>query len=76
LVLSRLKWDLCAVTPHDFVDLLLTRLDVNAGNQPQRPRVDISNRWDNTRRDAHAFIAYCAAGKSISLMAPCLNLLT
>ena len=75
-MLSRLKWDLCAVTPHDFVDLLLTRLDVNAGNLPQRPRVDITDRWDSTRRDAHAFIAYCAAGKAFSPLVAPWNLLT
>jgi len=62
LVLSRLKWDMCAITPHDFVDLLLTRLHVD---QPQC-RVNINNRRDRTRRIAHGYIAMCALGKYLS----------
>lgn len=66
LVLSRLKWDMCAITPHDFVDLLLTRLHVD---QPQC-RVNINNRRDKTRRIAHGFIAMCALEYKLTMWPP------
>ena len=34
LVLSRLRWDLCAVTPHDFLEQILSRLPLS-GDEPQ-----------------------------------------
>jgi len=67
LVLSRLKWDMCAITPHDFVDLLLTRLRVQL--QPQC-RVNINNRRDKTRRIAHGFIAMCALEYKLTMWPP------
>ena len=65
LVLSRLKWDMCAVTPHDFVDLLLTRLDLATAPVP-----DVNNRWDATRRTAHGFIALCALEHKFTTCSP------
>lgn len=65
LVLSRLKWDMCAVTPHDFVDLLLTRLDLVTAPVP-----DVNNRWDATRRTAHGFIALCALEHKFTTCSP------
>lgn len=57
LVLSRLKWDMCAITPHDFVDLLMTRLDV-------------SNPWGSVRRTAHGYIALCALEYKFAMYPP------
>lgn len=57
LVLSRLKWDMCAITPHDFVDLLMTRLDVN-------------DPWGPVRRTAHGYIALCALEYKFTMCPP------
>lgn len=56
-MLSRLKWDMCAITPHDFVDLLMTRLDV-------------SNPWGSVRRTAHDYIAMCALEYKFAMCSP------
>lgn len=56
-MLSRLKWDMCSITPHDFVDLLLTRLDVD-------------NPWGPVRQTAHGYIALCALEYKFSFCAP------
>lgn len=57
LVLSRLKWDICSITPHDFVDHLMTRLDV-------------SNPWGPVRRTAHGYIALCALEYKFAMCSP------
>lgn len=57
LVLSRLKWDICSITPHDFVDHLMTRLDV-------------SNPWGPVRRTAHGYIALCALEYKFAMCPP------
>lgn len=62
-MLSRLKWDMCAITPHDFVDLLLTRLD-------HRAEVNLNDRWDATRRTAHGLIALCALEYKFTMCPP------
>ena len=56
-MLSRLKWDICSITPHDFVDLLMTRLDV-------------SNPWGPVRRTAHGYIALCALEYKFAMCPP------
>ncbi len=40
LVLNRLKWDLGTITPHDFVDLLLTRLQATPTAQVRPPTLE------------------------------------
>ena len=57
-MLSRLKWDMCSITPHDFVDLLLARLDV------------VDNPWGPVRQTAHGYIALCAIEYKFSFCAP------
>ena len=52
LVLSRLKWDLSAITPNDFLEQILSRLHMDA----ERARV--------MKRHAQTFIALCATGKN------------
>lgn len=54
LVLSRLKWDLAAITPNDFLNPIIRRL------QPWTRCKDISNL---IKRHAQTFIALCAAGE-------------
>ncbi|GFS66814.1 hypothetical protein TNIN_371231 [Trichonephila inaurata madagascariensis] len=49
LVLSSLKWDMASVIASDFVDPLLSRLNVE--------------REDVIRRHTHTFIALCATGE-------------
>lgn len=54
LVLSRLKWDLAAITPNDFVNPLIRRLSA----------------WTKgkeiiMKRHTQTFIALCAAGESM-----------
>lgn len=58
LVLSKLKWDMSAVTPHDFFDHILRRLPVDTVT------------WDigMIRRHTQTFIALCARGESVLLL--------
>lgn len=56
-MLNRLKWDICSITPHDFVDHLMTRLDV-------------SNPWGPVRRTAHGYIALCALEYKFAMCPP------
>lgn len=63
-MLSRLKWDMCAITPHDFVDLLLSRLDQRVAT------VDVNDRWDTTRRSTHGLIALCALEYKFTMCPP------
>lgn len=52
-MLSKLKWDMSAVTPHDFFDHILRRLPVD------------TSAWDvgMIRRHTQTFIALCARGE-------------
>ncbi len=54
LVLSRLKWDLAAITPNDFLNILLRRLH----KWPKISEVQML-----IKKHAQTFIALCAAGK-------------
>lgn len=54
LVLSKLKWDVSAVTPQDFLRHILHRLPIHPAT------VDSSM----VLRHAQTFIALCARGKS------------
>lgn len=60
LVLSKLKWDMSAVTPHDFFDHILRRLPVD------------TTAWDvgMIRRHTQTFIALCARDYQFSLHPP------
>lgn len=62
--MSRLKWDMCAITPHDFVDLILTRLGLAASG------VNVNDRWDVTRRSTHGLIALCALEYKFTMCPP------
>jgi len=59
LVLQVLRYDICAITPHDFVDLLLSRLPIS------------SQHAATIRQHTQTFIALCATGLSISLQYFC-----
>ena len=52
MVLGKLKWNLAAVTPHDFIEPILRRLP-----QP-------SEKLPLIRKHAQTFIALCATGRS------------
>ena len=54
LVLRVLKWDISAVTPHDFLDQILTRLPLD------------KNSSKDIKRHAQTFIALCTTGKHSS----------
>ena len=54
LVLSKLKWDVSAVTPHDFLEQILSRLSLD------RPHMDV------IKKHAQTFVALCATGKVFS----------
>lgn len=51
LVLSKLKWDLSAVTPHDFLEQILSRICPD----PERCNV--------IKKHSQTFIALCSTGK-------------
>lgn len=51
LVLSKLKWDLASVTPHDFIEHFLSKLDIH----PSAKQV--------LRKHAQTFVALCATGE-------------
>jgi len=51
VVLQALKWDISAVTPHDFLEQIVHRLPVMSADD-----VDV------VRRHAQTFIALCTAG--------------
>lgn len=52
VVLGKLKWNLAAVTPHDFIEHILRKLP-----QP-------SEKLPLIRKHAQTFIALCATGRS------------
>jgi cyclin D2 len=51
IVLRTLKWEISAVTPHDFLEYIISRMPLN--NDERRA----------VRRHAKTFIALCASGK-------------
>ncbi len=50
-MLSKLKWDLSAITPHDFLEQILSRLPVD------------QLRALTIKRHAQTFIAICSTGE-------------
>ena len=55
LVLHRLRWEINAVTSHDFLDPLLHRLSLE--------RYLPSSRVPDVRRQAQTFIVMCSTGE-------------
>lgn len=53
IVLNKLKWDLSAVTPHDFLEQVLSRL-----------RMD-KEKCELIKKHAQTFVALCSTGKYI-----------
>jgi len=51
ILLSKLKWDLSAVTPHDFLEQVLSRLCMD------------KERSDLIKKHAQTFVALCSTGK-------------
>lgn len=43
LVLCKLKWDISAVSPHDFVDILIHRLAIPADFKSQVRKLTVAN---------------------------------
>lgn len=58
LVLSKLKWDLSAVTPHDFLEQILSRLSLN------------KEETEMIRKHAQTFIALCATDCKFMMYPP------
>lgn len=60
LVLNKLKWDLASVTPHDFIDHFLSKLEIC----PTTKQI--------LRKHAQTFVALCATGTTPArvLMSP------
>lgn len=52
LVLNKLKWDLASVTPHDFIEHFLSKLEI----YPSTKQI--------LRKHAQTFVALCATGMS------------
>lgn len=61
LVLSKLKWDMAAITPHDFLKHLLNRI-------PMEEEWNIS--YDMVLNHAKTLITLCARGKWTSFLKP------
>lgn len=55
-MLSRLKWDISSITPHDFLGLLLIRLPIKNNKFPEI-------NTDKIRKHAQAYISLAARGK-------------
>jgi len=51
-VLGKLKWDISAVTPHDFLEQILSRLPIDRRS------------FKVLKRHAQTFIALCATGEN------------
>lgn len=51
LLLNKLKWDLSAVTPHDFLEQILSRLSL------EREHTEV------IKKHAQTFVALCATGR-------------
>lgn len=58
LILSKLKWDLSAITPHDFIEQILHRLIIS--------RLEASQ----LRKHAQTFIALCATDYTFAMQPP------
>lgn len=58
-VLSKLKWDLSAVTPHDFLEQILSRIC------PDQERCNVIKKHSQT------FIALCSTGKTTFSVSKC-----
>lgn len=58
-VLSKLKWDLSAVTPHDFLEQILSRIC------PDQERCNVIKKHSQT------FIALCSTGKTTISVSKC-----
>lgn len=52
LILSKLKWDLSAVTPQDFLEQILSRLSLDKSHT------------EVIKKHAQTFVALCATGKN------------
>lgn len=63
LVLGCLKWDVSCVTPHDFIDLLITRLPIT-----NKLCADIDP--DKIRKHSQAFISLAAREHDFSMYTP------
>lgn len=55
LLVNKLKWNLAAMTPHDFVEHFLSKMPV----APENKRI--------IRKHAQTFVALCATGRSCCL---------
>ena len=62
LLLSKLKWDLSAVTPHDFLEQILCRLSFD------------KERRDVIKKHAQTFVALCATGNFLYYINICRRL--
>lgn len=58
IVLRKLKWDLSAITPHDFLEQILHRLPIS------------KERGQRLRKHAQTFIALCATEYSFAMQPP------
>ena len=58
-VLGKLKWDISAVTPHDFLEQILSRLPIDRRS------------FKVLKRHAQTFIALCATGENHFISFPC-----
>ncbi|NP_001158492.1 cyclin D isoform X1 [Saccoglossus kowalevskii] len=58
LVLTKLKWDLSAVTPHDFLEQILSRLPLDKDNS------------DVVKKHSRTFIALCATDYRFAVYPP------
>lgn len=52
LVLNKLKWDLAAITPHDFIEHFLSKLKIHQSTK------------QILRKHAETFVALCATGNT------------
>ncbi|CAH0381648.1 unnamed protein product [Bemisia tabaci] len=60
LVLSKLKWDMAAVLPHDFIYYLVRRIDK-----------DLLYDYSKVQKHAHFLIAMCVRDFKFSVFSPC-----
>lgn len=58
-VLSKLKWDLSAVTPHDFLEQILSRICTD------------QERCNVIKKHSQTFIALCSTGKTTISVSKC-----
>lgn len=60
-MLGKLKWNMAAVTPHDFIEHILHKLPL-----PE-------DKLSLIRKHAQTFIALCATGKTENVLDSCEN---